>query len=685
MKISEGSPVNLGARIENLLGVNFALYSRNASKVKLLLFQNRDDNEPAKEIELSPIFNRTGDVWHIFIEGLGKGQLYGYRVYGSQAVKEGHRFNPQKILLDPYAKAVADLQGVPKSLVVEGSFDWEGIPKPRIPLQDTIIYETHVRGLTAHPSSKAQYPGTYRGVIEKIPYFKQLGITAVEFLPLQEFNHHENPRLNPLTGEKLGNYWGYSTVAFFAPKASYCSRGDCGEQVDEFKLMVRELHRAGIEVILDIVFNHTAEMNQKGSVYSFKGIDNRAYYLLEKDQRRYRNLTGCGNTFFCNHPAGVNLIVDCLKYWVTEMGVDGFRFDLATIFNRNQRGQWWEYPPILLWINNDPVLRDTKLIAEAWDAAGGYKVGSFGGARWCDWNDRFRDDSRRFWRGDAGTIGNFASRLAGSADLFYSKGTPLSSVNYITCHDGFTLHDLVSYKRKRNTANGHGNRDGQRENHSMNCGIEGETDQTEIVAKRITMVKNFIATLFLSQGIPMISGGDEFMRTQKGNNNPYCQDTEISWYDWSFLERYEEITRFYREMIRFRRQHPALRRNRFFLGKDNNSNSIHDISWFSCDGKRQSWVKEEKTLACLIDGAKEETGASSDDNDIYIMFNADWRRHTFKIHPEWAERKWYLVLNTANIHPQDIFPPGQEPPAAKEGKITLEPHSTVVLISRMGS
>lgn len=681
MKVSCGFPLNLGARVE-AGGVNFALYSRNADSVKLTLFDDSRDEQPAEEIDLSPILNRTGDIWHIFVEGAGHGQLYGFKVNGPRKAKLGFRFFPRKILLDPYARTVADLNGLPKSVVIGNNFDWEGVPKPRISLENSVIYETHIRGLTIHPSSGARHPGVYLGVIEKIPYLKELGITAVEFLPLQEFNHRENPRRSPLTGETMGNYWGYSTIAFFAPKASYCSSGDCGEQVDEFKLMVRELHRAGIEVILDIVFNHTAEMKPRGPVYNFRGIDNRAYYLIKKDRRRCLNLTGCGNTFFCNHPAAAALILDCLKYWVTEMKVDGFRFDLATIFNRNRRGDWWEAPPLLMWINNDPVLRNVKLISEPWDAAGGYKVGSFGGEKWCDWNDRFRDDVRRFWRGDEGTVGGLATRLAGSADLFHSKGTPLRSINFITCHDGFTLCDLVSYKRKHNLANGHRNRDGARENLSLNCGKEGETDDHKIVRKRIKMAKNFLTILLLSQGTPMLLGGDEFLRTQKGNNNPYCQDNEISWYNWELLKQNEEIFRFCRELIKFRKRHPALRRRTFFIGADASPSRLPDINWFSHNGKRQDWKSENKTLACLIDGSRTATGAEQDDNDFYLMFNSSVRARNFRVSSPGNGKKWHLAINTAANSPEDIFTPGEEPTTPDKGIYLLNSQSAVVLINK---
>ncbi|MBC8279009.1 MAG: glycogen-debranching protein, partial [FCB group bacterium] len=578
----------MGARV-NGGGVNFALYSKHASAVTLALFDSPADTEPCFEFALDHESNRTGEIWHVFVEGLTAGQLYGFRVNGPRGVDHGHRFKPDRILLDPYARAVADLHGLPKSVVVSDHFDWQGVPKPKIPYGDTVIYETHVKGLTIHPSAGVQNPGTYRGVIEKIPYFKDLGITALELLPVHEFNHQERPRKNPLNGDTLGNYWGYSTIAFFAPKGSYSTSGDCGRQVDEFREMVRELHRAGIEIILDVVFNHTAELNHRGPLYNFRGIDNRSYYLLQKNKMRYLNLTGCGNTFYCNQAASATLIVDCLKYWYSEMGVDGFRFDLATVFNRDRYGDWWEKSPLLEWINNEPSLAGAKLISEPWDASGGYAVGKFGGGKWCDWNDKFRDEVRSFWRGDKGMTGKFATRLSGSQDLFHTKNSPARSINFITCHDGFTLRDLVSYKKKHNRGNGDNNRDGASQNYSMNFGHEGDTPDAKINRKRIRQAKNLIAALFLSQGVPMLLGGDEFFRTQQGSNNAYCQDNEVSWYDWELLKENEELYRFVRGMIRFRREHPSLRRPCFFAGGRGRKNLPPDISWYNPAGNPRRW------------------------------------------------------------------------------------------------
>ena len=681
MKISNGTPHLLGASPRDG-GVNFALYSKYAEAVTLVLFDSAKDIEPCFEFVLDTGLNRTGEIWHVFIEGLFEGRFYGYRVAGPLGVDKGHRFKPGKVLLDPYAKAVTDLHGLPKGVVVGDRFDWQDVPKPKIPFKDTVIYETHVRGLTIHPSSGVQNPGTYRGVVEKIPYFKELGITALEILPVHEFNHLERPRKNPLTGDTIGNYWGYSTIAFFAPKGSYSSSGDCGQQADEFREMVRELHREGIEVILDVVFNHTAELNHRGPLYNFRGIDNRSYYILQKNKMRYLNLTGCGNTFYCNQAASATLIVDCLKYWYSEMGVDGFRFDLATVFNRDRHGAWWKNSPLLEWINNEPSLAGVKLISEPWDASGGYAVGKFGGRKWADWNDKFRDEVRSFWRGDKGMTGRFATRISGSQDLFHAKGSPLRSVNFISCHDGFTLRDLVSYKKKHNRGNGDNNRDGASQNYSMNFGHEGETSDARINLKRIRQAKNLIATLFLSQGVPMLLGGDEFLRTQKGNNNAYCQDNDITWYNWDLLEENEEIYRFIREMIRFRREYPSLRRPCFFIGGLERKNIPPDIIWYSTEGTPRRWDGNEPALACRISGDRRNTGSPQECNDLYLIFNPGRRKTGFVLPQLKGRKKWYAAVDTAGIMFEDVFPAGQERMVKSKGRFSVEPRSTVVLESK---
>ena len=679
LNTSAGSPFCLGAQIVEK-GVNFALFSRHADQVKLALFEHSRAAQPSIEIELDPRINRTGDIWHIAVEGIGAGMFYGFKVSGAHNPREGLRFYPRKVLLDPYTRAVTDIGGVPKGVVVNGDFDWDGTLHPRTPLKDTVIYETHVKGFTCHPSSGVEYPGAYRGVIEKIPYLKELGITAVEFLPLQEFNHRENIRINPETGVPIGNYWGYSPIAFFAPKGSYSASGDTGEQVVEFKEMVRELHRAGIEVILDVVFNHTAEMNYRGSLYSFRGLDNPAYYILRKDKRQYRNLTGCGNTVNCNHPAVTDMIIDCLRYWVSEMRVDGFRFDLATIFHRSPDGEWLENPPVIDRITNDPVLAEAKLISEPWDPRWGYRVGNFGGARWCDWNDRCRDDVRRFWRGDRSTVGAFATRIAGSSDLFRSKGSPLNSINFVTCHDGFTLWDLNCYEKKRNRGNGHNNRDGASHNFGFNFGVEGETDNETVNELRIRQAKNFFATLMLSQGVPMILGGDEFLRTQRGNNNAYCQDNDIAWYNWDLLKENAEFNRFCRMMIAFRTKHPALRRAGFFKGEESGAEINPDIRWYSFEGAPADWKPDNRRLACLIKG--NEKAAEQIDNDIFIAFNSADSPIEVRIPHLPPEFRWYRAVDTGNTHPDDIYPVGSEPSVSETGRERMELRSLLVLIAK---
>jgi len=710
-KTYPGKPIPLGATVYEH-GVQFSIFSRHATSIILQLFDKSKDEDPSFEVALDPERNKTGDIWHIFIEGIKSGQLYGYRADGPYQPKDGMRFSKNKLLLDPYALAVtgnfnwnlsdarsydinsseSDLSyssidsagGAPKCIVLSDSFNWWGDDRPlKIPHRDTIIYETHVRGFTCHTTSKVKHPGTFQGLIEKIPYLKELGITAVELLPIQEFDESENMRKNPLTGEQLMNYWGYNTISFFAPKGRYSSSGSIGEQVGEFKKMVRELHKAGIEVILDVVFNHTAEGDETGPTLCFRGLDNTIYYLLDDGGRRYRNYSGCGNTLNCNHPLVRGFILDCLLYWVVEMHVDGFRFDLASILGRDQDGKILENPPLIERIAENPILRDTKIIAEAWDAAGAYQVGSFPGTRWAEWNGIFRDDIRRFWRGDPGMVPKLATRLAGSSDLYQGSGrAPFHSINFVTCHDGFTLHDLVSYNTRHNEENGEENQDGSNENFSCNYGVEGETDNSKINAMRTCQIKNFLSTLMLSQGVPMLLGGDEFRRTQRGNNNAYCQNNEISWYNWNFLQRHEEIFRFTKEIIAFRKRHPSLRRTRFFTGRDNDRNSISDINWYSPVLTQPDWSKKSKSLACLIDGSRLETDAEEDGNDLYLIFNASKKLHAFNLPKLPSEKKWWRAVDTSLPSPQDIVPEGEEVFVKPNSRYAVAPISTVVLISK---
>ncbi|MFP3091348.1 glycogen debranching protein GlgX [Treponema sp. TIM-1] len=708
--VENGKPLPLGAVLTDT-GVNFSLFSRNALSVILILFESPDSDSAYEEIILDKQKNRTGDVWHCHIRDLKAGALYLYRADGPYLPEKGFRFNVHKTLIDPYAKALTDfdqwdLQSCmgynpqepsgdlsysyrddsatqPRCVVIDDAFDWQGDMPLNYPLRFSVLYETHVRGLTIHPSAGSQYPGTFRGVIEKIPFFKDLGITSLEFLPIQEFNERELPRLNPRTGKPLVNYWGYSTAAFFAPKGSYSWDKTPGGQVGEFKEMVRELHKAGIEVILDVVFNHTAEGNERGPTFSFRGLDNTIYYILDENKRYYKNFSGCGNTVNCNHPVVRTLIMDCLRYWVTEMHVDGFRFDLGSILGRDQQGRLMENPPVLEQIAEDPVLRNTKLIAEAWDAGGAYQVGWFPGGRWAEWNDRFRDDVRKFWRSDPHQVRHLATRLSGSSDLYLRDGRkPFHSINFVTSHDGFTLWDLVSYEKKHNEENGEENRDGGDANYSSNYGIEGEGADPAIQSLRIQQIKNFIATLMVSLGTPMVLGGDELGRTQLGNNNAYCQDNEISWYDWSLLEKNKDLFRFIKGMIAFRLRHHGFMRPEFYTGRDGNYNAIPDISWFDEKGNSPDWEKMGACLALRMDGSRADILADQDDNDFFIMFNGGEAPIPFALCEALEGKTWVRAVDTSLASPEDITPPGEEQPLARPDIYPVKGHSVVILVSK---
>ena len=586
-------------------GVQFVIFSRNATEMRLLLYDDVNDKEPSEIINFDRSNDRWGDIWSIFVPGTGPGQLYHFQASGPNDPSRGMRFHPNARLIDPYAKALAGtfqpaVDGIirpPKCVVVDDYFDWEGDRHLRRDLSETIIYEMHVKGFTQHPSSGVKNPGTYLGVIDKIPYLQSLGVTAVELMPVHEFPIHE------ADGEvcERPNYWGYDPLAFFAPHRGYASDKTPGAQVNEFKQMVKALHEAGIEVILDVVFNHTCEGNERGPSLSFKGLENPVYYMLESDPSYYKNYSGCGNTVNGNHPIVREMIFHCLRHWVHNYHVDGFRFDLASILSRDRSGNLVPNPPLVEAIGQDPLLADTKIIAEAWDAAGAYQVGSFGDDRWAEWNGRFRDDIRGYWRGDSGTRGPLATRLAGSADLYQPGGRPpCSSINFITSHDGFTLNDMVSYREKHNLANGEDNRDGDNNNFSENFGVEGPTDQPIIDQLRLRQIKNLIATLMLSQGVPMLVAGDEFRRTQNGNNNAYCQDNEISWLDWTFVEKHAELVRYCRSLIEFRRNHPTFRREHFLTGVPNSKDGWSDVSWFSPLGTAVDWHQSELPIICLL-------------------------------------------------------------------------------------
>ncbi|MCL2410992.1 MAG: glycogen debranching protein GlgX [Treponema sp.] len=706
----KGKALPLGASLVND-GVNFAIFSRNATAVTLIIFESADADSPLAEIHLDKKEHQTGNIWHCFISGLSAGTCYLYRVDGPYFPEKGLRFNPHKTLLDPYAKALTDLSrwdfekcagydpdkpgrdltysykddivNQPRCIVVDDNFDWQGDAPLNYPLRFSVIYETHVKGLTAHPNSGVKFPGTYRGVIEKIPFFKELGITSLEFLPVMEFNENEIFRRNSQTEEKLSNYWGYSTVAFFAPKGSYAADKTPGGQVNEFKEMVRELHKAGIEVILDVVFNHTAEGNEMGPTFSFRGLDNSIYYILNENKRYYQNYSGCGNTMNCNHPVVRSFIMDCLHYWVVEMHVDGFRFDLGSILGRDQSGNIMENPPMLEQIAEDPVLSSTKIIAEAWDAGGAYQVGWFPGGRWAEWNDKYRDDIRKYWRGDPNETRHLATRITGSSDLYLRDGRkPFHSINFITSHDGFTMNDLVSYNSKHNNDNGENNRDGSDNNISYNYGIEGAADDPVIDSIRRRQLKNFFTTLMISIGTPMLLGGDEFARTQCGNNNAYCQDNEISWYDWSLLEKNADLYRFAKEMIAFRRRHQGFMRPEFYTGRGGNYKAIPDISWFDENGNCPNWDKIGNKLAFRLVGSKADSLADRDNNDFYIMLNSDIDLQTFVIaHPP-PKKEWRRVIDTSLFSPDDILLPGNEERLVSPKKYSVKARSVVILISK---
>lgn len=670
LETTPGKPFPLGAT-PTPIGVNFAVFAGCATAVTLIL-KMPGEKYPCREIPLDPRQNRTGDVWHVHVAGEQEFQ-YRYRVDGPQ---NGHsKYDPHKMLLDPCARAFSDggLWGSPDreswySSVVRSFSNLE--PLLLTPIQDTVVYEMHVRGFTRHKSSRVKRPGTFRGIVEKIPYLRELGITAVELLPVCEFDETDNENRDPVTGEPLKNFWGYSTLGFFSPKASYAGSDAKQGPIVEFREMVRALHRAGIEVILDMVFNHTGEGDLKGHTVNFRGLANSVYYLLD-EKGRYRNFSGCGNSVNCNHPVVRDFILDCLRYWVVEMGVDGFRFDLASSLTRGRNGEPLADPPLIERIAADPVLSHVKLIAEPWDAGGLYQVGSFPAhGRWGEWNDKFRDDVRSFLKGDNDKAYAMALRLIGSPDV-YAGRSPCHSLNFVTSHDGFTLCDLVSYNSKHNERNGERNRDGSDNNRSWNCGVEGPCDDPVILSIRRRQMKNFLAVLFLAHGVPMLVAGDEFARTQQGNNNPYCQDNEISWIDWSCIRHNAEILRFTREMIAFRKRHPVLRREKF-----RSEESGHQgVQWHGTKIDRPDWGYHSHSLALLLEGK------ADGDDDIYLAINAYWKPLVFEIPPAPSGRLWHLLADTSQPSPQDIVPETRQPRKWGQKNYEIPSRSLVVLVS----
>ncbi len=641
-------------------GVQFTVYSKSATGMRVLLYDAVDDREPARVIDFNPFVNRLGDIWTISVPGLKHGTLYHFQADGPFEPDRGQRFSSRARLIDPFAHALAGTfqpsdDGIvrpPKCVVIDDNFNWNGDRHLCRPLSESVIYELHVRGFTQSPTSQVKHPGTYLGLIEKIPYLKRLGVTAVELMPVQDFmERHWDGRSTGRT-----NYWGYDPLAFFAPHRGYASSTEPGAQVHEFKQMVQALHAEGIEVILDVVFNHTAESDVRGPTLGFRGLENQVYYLLENGGRDYANYSGCGNSINGNHPIVREMIFHCLRHWAIEYHIDGFRFDLASILSRDRRGHIVPNPPIVEAIAEDPFLANMKLIAEAWDAGGAYQVGSFAEVRWAEWNGRFRDDVRRYWNGFDLSLGNFATRLAGSSDL-YQRGSrePYHGINFVTSHDGYTLNDLVSYARKHNEANGENNRDGDNQNFSINFGAEGETDNPAINARRQTQLKNLLATLMLSQGVPMLLAGDEIRHTQQGNNNAYCQNNELSWFDWSKLEDNLDLFRFTRELIAFRRSQPALRRDRFLTGRPDFDGGYPDICWFNAHGLPVDWLRDRGSLMCVL-GRTHASARECAGRAVLMMFHAAETRTTFELPLEARSSRWRIVLDTAAPSPDDIYP-----------------------------
>ncbi len=696
LRLKSGYPLPMGATVAPE-GVNFALFSKHATSVTLVLFR-RSVSDPVAEIRLDPDSNRTGDIWRLMICDFDYRDIeYGYRVDGPWAPSQGHRFDPTTILIDPYAKSLAggevwgsdfitvEHDGRKKThsgyrcRIESKKFDWKNDRYPRIPTEDLVIYELHVRGFTKSPTSSVAHPGTFRGLVEKLPYLKKLGVNAIELMPVHEFFENEISWANPANGSRLVNYWGYSTVAFFAPKSSYAASAQ-GGQVDEFKELVRNCHEMGIEVILDVVFNHTAEGNETGTTLSFKGLDNKTYYMLGPDGK-YQNYSACGNTLNCNHPVVRQMIRDCLRYWVMETHVDGFRFDLASILGRDSDGNPLRSPPLLEAIAHDPILADCKLIAEAWDAGGLYQIGTFPAwGRWGEWNGKFRDTARKFLNGDDSQTPELARRISGSPDLYESGGRrPYHSVNFITCHDGFTLKDLFSYNEKHNHANGEDNRDGANDNYSHNHGVEGDTDNVEINSVRLRQMKNAIVLLFVAQGVPMLYEGDEMGRSKNGNNNSYCHDNELNWVDWTLAEKNSGLVRFVTGMISFRSRHKSLRRRTYFTGEIIAGTPVRDIEWHSDTTGEPDWGTPSNKLAFVIGG--EPAHDDRRDPDIYVAFNAGDEDVEFNL-PGVPRRRWVKVVDTALDSPHDYNDPGHEKDVAGSGSIPLKRKSSVILVTR---
>lgn len=672
-------------------GINFSIFSCYGTSCSLVLFETGAEL-PLVEIPFLESF-RTGDVYAMTVLDLDPDQIeYGFRIDGPFDPANGHRFNAQRILLDPYARAIGGLDKWGDSETRHGvypyrarphvdNFDWEGDQQLNTPLEDLVIYEMHPRGFTAHDSSGVDAPGAFAAIIEKIPYLKDLGVNCIELMPVFEFDELDNDRRNPETGDPLVNFWGYNPIGFFAPKAAYAA---CGQPIDDLKSLVKACHRNGIEVWLDVVFNHTAEGNENGPTISYRGIDNSIYYLLKPDGS-YHNFSGVGNTFNCNHPVVRVVLLDCLRYWVSEYHIDGFRFDLASSMGRDPDGKPDPDPPLLEVLAYDPLLANTKLIAEAWDAGGLYQVGSFPAyGRWAEWNGRFRDDVRRFVKGDAGMVGAMAARIQGSPDIYGDRG-PQASVNFITAHDGFSLRDLVSYEAKHNLANGEDNRDGMDDNLSWNCGWEGASDDRAINDLRQRQIKNFLSILLVSQGVPMLLMGDEIGHSKGGNNNSYCHDAELNYFDWSGLRRNKPLFDFVRHLIRLRQAHPVLRRRAYLnhqpTDEANGDQFSESISFHGREPWLPDWSPESRQLAVMLCGSETDNDDATADI-LYLIMNAYWETAAFGLprlpQPLW----WHVSVNTSMAAPQDSFLPGHEARLEDQETMVVGARSVVILVAR---
>jgi isoamylase len=667
-KSSKGSYFPTGATVSDA-GVNFSVFSRHASGAELLLYEADGSPEPFQVISLKSKTNRSFFFWHVFVEALPAGTHYIWRIAGpNNTASTGRRFNAKKELIDPWAKAVTDTfwdrhrasdpndesRSSYRGVVAKSDYVWAGERSCKRGLEGAVIYELHVGGFTRHPSAGVNHPGTFAGLIGKIPYLQELGITHVELMPVMAFDEQFVPDFVAARG--LNNYWGYNTHSFFSPHPGYCVTPELGTHAHEFKELVKALHNAGIGVILDAVFNHTAEGNHDGPMINFKGFCNEIFYHLDPHNRNYyRDYTGCGNTVNCNHPLVTQFIVHCLEYWIEQMHVDGFRFDLASVFTRGEDGTPLANPPLPWRIEFSDALHEVPMIAEAWDASGLYHVGSFPGLRWAEWNGRYRDVIRRFVRGDPGLVGEVASCIAGSSDLYADEDRlPLHSINFISCHDGFTLYDLVSYNGKHNEANGENNRDGCDNNLSWNCGAEGETDNAEVLVLRRRQAKNLMSILFLSQGVPMLLSGDEVLHTQRGNNNTWCQDDELSWFDWNLVEKNADMLRFMKELIALRRRHPNLNRREFLTGEQVGGRGLRDIAWhgYRLDEPLWSDFSAQYLVYTLA-------GQGGDEEDLHVILNMSERTVAASL-PAVPGRLWHLALDTSHTGPDDIMPRNQQ-------------------------